>query len=157
MKQIPEQGENHLTTAIFVLTKEEPRRVLLVHHNKFNKWMPPGGHVEWNENPYHGAIRETMEEAGFDITPHLSLPHSVDEHATFFPAPKFLLEERIAAHGDQPEHFHIDHIYVVHAPHADVAHDPNESHGIGWFTHDETRKLETFENVHLILKKLFEE
>jgi ADP-ribose pyrophosphatase YjhB (NUDIX family) len=155
MKSIPQPGERHLTTAIFVLTNSEPRKVLLLHHKKFDMWMPPGGHVEWNENPYQGAIRETKEESGIDITSHLPAPFSVDDHATFFPVPRYVLEERIAAHGDQPEHFHTDHVYVVDVPHADVAHDPNESHGIGWFTHEETLSLSTFENVRAILRELF--
>lgn len=36
------------------------------HGNK--TWAPPGGHLEFNENPIDCAIRETKEEAGIAIT-----------------------------------------------------------------------------------------
>jgi 8-oxo-dGTP pyrophosphatase MutT (NUDIX family) len=42
-------------------------RLLLVHHTKLNKWLPPGGHIEPNETPDEAVIREVNEETGLDI------------------------------------------------------------------------------------------
>ena len=37
-------------------------KVLLVHHNKFNKWVPPGGHIEENETPDQAVVRDLKEQ-----------------------------------------------------------------------------------------------
>lgn len=43
------------------------KKVLLVYNKKLNKWLQPGGHIEYNELPTETAIRETKEETGIDI------------------------------------------------------------------------------------------
>lgn len=43
-------------------------KVLLVHHKKFDKWTPPGGHIEENETPDAAVVREWKEELGLDVT-----------------------------------------------------------------------------------------
>jgi 8-oxo-dGTP diphosphatase len=34
------------------------QKMILVHHNKFNMWLPPGGHMEINELPDECFLRE---------------------------------------------------------------------------------------------------
>ncbi|MBP9869383.1 NUDIX domain-containing protein [Patescibacteria group bacterium] len=155
MRRIPVEGEKHMVTAVYILTTEEPKRILFVHHKRFDKWLPPGGHVEFGESPYEGAIREVREEAGVDISAYLPEPEHAGDHATRLPIPKYMNEERIEATEHEPVHFHIDHIYLVEVPHSEVVHDPNESHGIGWFTYDETLALPTFADVRTSLKEIF--
>lgn len=153
-KEIPSKGERHATSTVFLVTNEEPRRVLLVHHKKFDKWMPPGGHQEKMENPYDAAIRETKEETGIDIVDYLPKPMQLSEGALSLPVPAYLLEERIDAKGDQPEHYHIDATYVVTVPHQEVTHQELESHAIGWFTQVEVEALPIFEDVALMIKAI---
>lgn len=43
------------------------KKVLLMFNKKLNKWLQPGGHIEYNEIPTETAIRETKEETGIDI------------------------------------------------------------------------------------------
>lgn len=43
------------------------KKVLLVFNKKLNKWLQPGGHIEYNEIPTQTAVRETKEETGIDI------------------------------------------------------------------------------------------
>lgn len=42
-------------------------KVLLIHHNKLQKWLPFGGHIEENETPDEALIREAKEEVGLEI------------------------------------------------------------------------------------------
>ena len=38
---------------------------LLLHwHAKVQAWLPPGGHVEPNEDPVQAVLREVLEETG---------------------------------------------------------------------------------------------
>ncbi len=49
------------TVAVFVVHRD---RVLLHFHQKLQRWLPPGGHIEPNELPDEAALREVMEETG---------------------------------------------------------------------------------------------
>ena len=40
------------------------RSVLLVHHDKLNRWLPMGGHIEPGEDPDLALFRELEEETG---------------------------------------------------------------------------------------------
>ena len=42
-------------------------RLLLIHHNKLNLWLPPGGHIDANETPDAALHREILEETGISI------------------------------------------------------------------------------------------
>ena len=53
------------TASVYVV---EGDRVLLHKHKKLGIWLPPGGHVELDEDPNQAAIKEVREETGLDIT-----------------------------------------------------------------------------------------
>lgn len=150
-KEIPFPGEKHYTATVFLVTEEQPQKVLLLHHKKMNKWMPPGGHQEAGENPCEAAIRETLEETSIDISEYLPKPKRIDNRAVLLPLPRYILEERIDARGEQPEHYHLDFIYVVPVPYQEVKHQQEESHAIGWFDKTEVGELPTFENVTILI------
>jgi 8-oxo-dGTP diphosphatase len=38
------------------------KKILLLHHVKYNKWLLPGGHIRENETPDTALIREIHEE-----------------------------------------------------------------------------------------------
>jgi len=42
-------------------------KVLLVHHKKLDKWLPPGGHIHENETPNEAIKREFKEELNLDV------------------------------------------------------------------------------------------
>jgi ADP-ribose pyrophosphatase YjhB (NUDIX family) len=43
-------------------------KVLLVYHNKLNKWVPVGGHIYKNETPDDALRREVKEETNLSIS-----------------------------------------------------------------------------------------
>src|ERR1700730_4316464 len=101
--------ERHFTATAFVI---HDQKVLLLYHAKFNKWLPPGGHVEENETPVTCAIREAYEETGL----HIELIQ--DEHlwidrpnARSCERPFLCLIENVPAYGNSPAHQHIDQIF----------------------------------------------
>lgn len=153
-KENPLRGEKHYTSTVFVVTQEQPQKVLLVHHKKLNKWMPPGGHQEETESPYEAAVREAREETGIDISNYLPKPIPIDDRALSLPVPQHILEEKIEAHGNQAEHYHLDMIYLVCLPHQQVNHQESESHSIGWFTLEEVENLPIFENVLILIRSM---
>lgn len=53
------------TVAVFVTHRD---RVLMHHHAKLDRWLPPGGHIEPNELPDEAATREVWEETGVNVT-----------------------------------------------------------------------------------------
>ncbi|MBT6690894.1 NUDIX hydrolase [Candidatus Parcubacteria bacterium] len=157
-KIIPNLGEKHYTATVFIVSKMKPRKFLLTHHIKYDKWMPPGGHIEPMENPVEAAVREVKEESGVDIQAFLKDVKVIDERANILPLPTFLLEERIDPYGDFPEHYHLDFVYVIEVPMQEVNHQIEESHNIGWFSLEEMKDLPMFDNVRheidIVLEKL---
>jgi 8-oxo-dGTP diphosphatase len=57
----PDVPNKHLVS-YFVVFDESESKVLLVDHKLAGLWLPPGGHVEINEDPKETVRRECMEE-----------------------------------------------------------------------------------------------
>ena len=55
-----------LCASIFVIDPET-KKILLVKHKEFQKWVQPGGHLENNEIPEETAAREVYEETGIKV------------------------------------------------------------------------------------------
>lgn len=62
--------ENKLTRAAFVLLEKENTILMLQEGGElaYGLWCFPGGHVENNESFEEGAIREAIEESGYEIS-----------------------------------------------------------------------------------------
>src|SRR3989338_3530526 len=52
------------TVEVFVV---KDGKVLLRKHDKYNKWLSIGGHVELNEDTDEAVVREVKEEVGLNI------------------------------------------------------------------------------------------
>lgn len=139
---------------VILVTRESPKRILLIEHRKYGVWLPPGGHQEDNENHYEAAIRETLEETGIDISPFFPAPITLDDHAKLLVQPYFVVEEKIDALADQPTHYHLDMIFVVELPHQEGKNNIKESHSLGWFTVGEIETIKTFPNVRTLITKV---
>lgn len=124
-------------------------KTLLVHHKGFDKWTPPGGHIEIGETPTEALIREFMEETGMKIEIISALPEVFkgDSNATPLPAPFYMDVEREGF--DVP---HIGHYYYVKqvGDMNDPQHRAEEAHGLGWFMKEEIQALPTFDQVRAV-------
>lgn len=99
----------HFTATGFVV---QDRATLLHWHPKLAMWLPPGGHVEENEDPVQAVLREVEEETGIvvEVVPTGGVEDGL-AHPVSIPPPITILIEDI----DDPVdgfHQHIDFIYV---------------------------------------------
>ncbi len=96
----------HFTCTGFVVQDD---KTLLLWHPRLRMWVPPGGHLEPNEDPVTAVLREISEETGLTV--------EVLPLAETFPfaypgqiAPPFTILLEDSADAGQP-HQHIDLIY----------------------------------------------
>jgi 8-oxo-dGTP pyrophosphatase MutT (NUDIX family) len=131
----------------------EQGRVLLVHHNRFDKWVPPGGHIEPGETFAQTAAREFREETGLLVRVLSSQPgiHPPDGNATPEPVPFYVDLER--------EGFRVPAIaqyFYVQREDGDGARQltaqPEEVHDAAWFTPGDLDRLPTFEQVRSLAR-----
>ena len=124
-------------------------KVLLAHHRKFNKWTPPGGHIEEGETPDQAVIREWKEELNVDveIIPAYESAFSGDSNATPIPMPFHIDLEREGF--DVP---HIGYFFYVKVPENQefLSVLKKELHDVKWFTKTELSSLPTFDQVRAV-------
>lgn len=82
-------------------------KVLLVNHPRYGKWLPPGGHIELDEDPDEALFREIKEETGLENVEILSSkPEFKDPGRKALYAPSYL-----DVHDANPPHRHIALVY----------------------------------------------
>jgi len=59
--------ESAIRVVSVVVIHEDGRRILLHKREDFRIWSLPGGFVEAYETQKHAAVRETLEETGYEI------------------------------------------------------------------------------------------
>jgi len=149
--------QREFTSTCYIIQNQ---KVLLVYHNKFQKWSPPGGHVEPNETPQEAAIRECLEETGLEI----SLVSDerqvhVSETSKSLPRPYMCLLENIPPYKDTPAHQHIDFIFIAKVIGGTERFDKRESAALKWFTLEEVQNIplnEMFDEVRDSIYTLLE-
>ncbi len=94
------------TSEVFIVYKN---KVLLRMHEKYNKWLGVGGHIELDEDPNQAAIREVKEEVGLDITLWGKVDSSNNEenYHELIP-PIFLNRHRVSS-----SHEHVTFVYFA--------------------------------------------
>lgn len=107
-------AKSHHTTRHFTSTGYIVHRdsVLLHWHRKLKTWLPPGGHIEPDEDPVQAIVREAREETGIEVTVAPTAPAFKFSYPTQIPPPFAVLEEDIDDPVSGP-HRHIDFIYLL--------------------------------------------
>jgi ADP-ribose pyrophosphatase YjhB (NUDIX family) len=107
------------TTTCYIV---HDNKVLLRMHDKYGVVIPPGGHVELDEDPTQSVIREVREETGLEIElVGLPVHHFGNQVSNLLP-PIFMNRMFV-----EPGHEHIDLIYVARAKTTAIQPGPNEA------------------------------
>jgi len=132
----------HFCSSVFVINPLD-KKILLVKHNMFDKWVQPGGHIEDDEVPEETAVREVYEETGIKI----SLLGERFPREDDFIKPLGIQKNRTLKGNT-----HVDIIYagVPNNLDADLVLS-EESTGIGWFSRDELDKIEVFPDIKITM------
>jgi 8-oxo-dGTP pyrophosphatase MutT (NUDIX family) len=121
----------HFTATGFVV---ENGRTLLHWHRRLQQWMPPGGHIDPNEDPVQAVLREIHEETGIVAEVIPANPPLAFDYPEQVPPPYTILIEDIPGPGEP--HNHIDHIYFCR-PVAGATHETREDPTLRWITEAE--------------------
>ena len=123
------------TTSIYIV---KDNKVLLHKHKILGIWLPPGGHIELDEDPNIAAVREAKEESGLTIeligNSHLS--KKLEDGSMDLIPPMF-----INRHHFNETHEHVDLIYFGRPIDGEMKAE-DEGGEIGWFGKEEIQTLE---------------
>jgi 8-oxo-dGTP diphosphatase len=101
--------ERHFTVTGFVC---RDGRTALHWHPRVQAWLPPGGHIEPNEDPLQAVLREVQEETGLEVRV-LDTPEPLPRGTTL-PSPVRISIFDIGPDSRTAEpHQHIDLIYFT--------------------------------------------
>ena len=148
-------GDNmarHFCASAFVINPHN-KKILLVKHHLFDKWVQPGGHIEDDETPEEAATREVFEETG--IRTKLIGERFPREDDMIRPLG---IQSNIKENGDR--YFTIIYAAVPNNIDEDILIS-HESKDAGWFSRSELENLSIFPDVRItmdyILKTYFGE
>lgn len=126
----------------------EDGKILLVHHKGWDKWVPPGGHLEPGDSFAGTAEREFLEETGLEVKAISAVPiiDPRDPNNLPEPVPFFVDRERYF----KPYPGIVQFFWVRRTDESkSQAHkmQAEELHDIGWFSLERISSLDTFEQV----------
>lgn len=116
----PATPPKHLVSYFVVV---DDGHILLVDHKNARLWLPPGGHVEPDEDPRQTVLRELEEELGFKAAHTIGAPLMITCTTTV---------------GITAGHTDVSLWYVVRASrYQAIRFDQHEFNAVGWFAFSE--------------------
>ena len=126
-------------------------KLLLIHHDKLNKWLPVGGHIEKDEVPDDAMLREAKEETNLDI--ELISKPEVPEVGDIKRSLSNPFHLNVHSVGD---HDHCTLCYICRANNPKSLRLNNEVRDSKWVTKEELNNSSISEGVKLIALKAFD-
>jgi ADP-ribose pyrophosphatase YjhB (NUDIX family) len=122
--------KQHFTCTGFVVNGD---KTLLLWHQRLQMWVPPGGHLEADEDPVSAVLREIREETGLEaeVLP-LNQTYPFGYPGQIAPPYTILLEN--SAEAGEP-HKHMDFIYFCR-PTNNASLRPPEGAVVTWIDED---------------------
>ena len=128
--------------ASVILIDPKTKKILLVRHKKFGKWVQPGGHIEEEESPEECAIRETYEETGLKI-------RLIGEH---FPREDdFLKPLAVLKNRNKEGYIHIDFVYLAEPLTQKIDLSSDENTDVKWFSRNELENISAFNDIKITM------
>jgi len=136
-------------TATGYVVNPERTKLLVVFHNKLQKWLPAGGHIEPNELPHEAALREVFEETGVTACIisddyDMGLKGEVDCQ---IPRPYSVLYQIIPKTHKDAEHIHVDFVFAMEAEEVFPKGKNEEVSGVEWLTKEKILASNCFDSV----------
>lgn len=114
---------------------------LLHWHGRVQAWLPPGGHIEPDEDPVQAVLREVIEETGLEVEVLPVLPAGEEfETVKQLEPPRTILIEDVEDE-EVGKHQHIDMVYFTRVLVSDAAGGvcPTVPDGWHWVAADALR------------------
>lgn len=125
------------TADVFVVYGD---KVLLRKHEKYHLWLAVGGHIELDETPDVGALREVKEEVGLDVELIGDIVDTGEDSSGY---QELLPPRYMNIHPISATHQHISLIYFARAKSDEVKPSGDDiSNEWRWLTREELEKNE---------------
>ncbi|MBU1131531.1 NUDIX domain-containing protein [Patescibacteria group bacterium] len=138
--------KGHVTASGLIISAD--KKILVVFHNKLQKYLPPGGHIEvLDKSIIASAKREAIEETNLtkiklhDWCLHNNSPILIDTHK--IPKNKSTNEN---------SHFHHDFMFIFNTLETDIFLNKNEASDYIWMDINNLTKGNS--NISTALKKM---
>lgn len=126
-------------------------KLLLIHHQKLDAWLAPGGHIEANETPDEAVEREFFEETGIEVEAYPAAAVPLTEALLQNLALPF--HANVHSVGD---HNHACYYYLVKATVVNVRLKADEIKAHRWLSRAELdAATDVWENVKAIARLAF--
>ncbi len=135
--------------------------VLLRKHDKYKVWLPPGGHIELDEDPAEAAVREMKEEVGLNVTLIGSTQTAPNQSGKYLEndGRDIIVPHFINRHRINETHEHISFEYLGTSSTREIIQGDSEvSEDIKWFTYEmlEDESYDIPERIAAYAKKALE-
>ena len=124
------------------------KKILLVRHKDYDRWIQPGGHIEEGETPEETAVRETFEETGIKIK--ILGDHFPREEDYIRPLG---IQRNRSSNGET----FIDMIYPAIPIHNTEPKLNEESSDIKWFSREELENISVFNDIKITMDYILKE